>query len=515
MNQIPIYLTGGLYFLVSSALFLYGLHCLAMLTLGWFMRKSEFCPQTRHWKSLPPVTVQIPIYNEMYVAERIINAVCSFDYPAELLHIQVLDDSTDETVDIASQAVHKQGLTGVNIEYIHRTDRKGYKAGALAYGTESAQGDFIAIFDADFVPPASYLREMIPYFQPDVAFVQARWGHINPNQSLLTRMQAVLLDAHFTLEQMARSRLGLGFNFNGTAGVWRKAALESAGGWQADTLTEDIDLSYRAFLSGWRAVYVNDIVVPAELPVSVQGFRRQQYRWARGSLECAFKLLPQIWRSPQSWPYKLAATFHLTGYSIHFYLLGLILLYPLLLHFEADAPGLIKLFNIAYVFAFTAIFPPIFFTLGQIRSGQKVQGQFWRILFITSAGAGLMVNTLSALIEIMLKRHVPFERTAKFGFGDQEAKSHPKKEWLKQNYHLTIDRMTFWELSLAMISYSTAVYAYLLNHWGITFYASVFGTGLFYLATLTIWQSWQLGRAKRNNKAAAQTKTVTTDIASD
>ena len=497
MDHLIVYLIAAIYLVVSASLFLYGLHCLTMLVLAWTVRHDRYKPQSKTWAEWPAVTVQIPIYNEMYVTERIINAVCQLDYPPEKLDIQVLDDSTDETAEIAHIIVQRQKQKGHNIEHIHRTDRTGYKAGALANGTKQAQGEFLAIFDADFVPQADYLYRMIPYFQDQIAFVQARWGHINPNTSLLTRMQAVLLDAHFTLEQKARSRIGLNFNFNGTAGIWRKEALIDAGGWQADTLTEDVDLSYRAFLAGWQAAYIDDIIVPAELPVSAQGFRRQQYRWARGSLECAAKLLPPIWRSSQSFSRKLAATFHLTGYTIHLLLLVLIILYPILLSLEAEMPGLIALFNLAYLFATTAIIPPIFFTIGQIRAGKTVRGQFFRILFITSAGAGLMVNTLSAAVEILLKRHAPFERTAKFGLDEQNQAPAQNKAWLKQNYHLGADRVAIWEMVLALIGYSTAIYALLLGHWGITFYAAVFGTGLFYMATLTFWQTWQLRRANK------------------
>ncbi|MEM8858273.1 MAG: glycosyltransferase, partial [Chloroflexota bacterium] len=254
-QSILIYLVASLYFLVSAGLFAYGLHCFSMLWLGLRKRKNEYAPSPIQVTDWPSVTVQIPIYNEMYVAERIIAAVSAFDYPADKLQIQVLDDSTDQTVGIVAQMVNQLRLDGLNIDHLHRTDRTGYKAGALKDAMGAATGEFLAIFDADFVPEPDYLKRMVPWFQPNVGFVQARWAHLNANHSILTKTQSIFIDAHFTLEQVARSRSGLFFNFNGTAGIWRREALEQAGGWSADTLTEDVDLSYRTMMAGWEAVY--------------------------------------------------------------------------------------------------------------------------------------------------------------------------------------------------------------------------------------------------------------------
>src|SRR6185295_19226684 len=224
----------------------------------------------------------LPIYNEMYVADRLIDAVCELDYPRELLEIQVLDDSTDETTEIAELAVRRHAARGFNIRYMHRVDRRGYKAGALEAGLRESTGPFIAIFDADFIPSSDFLRRTIPHFysDPAIGMVQARWGHINQDYSLLTKIQSILLDAHFVLEHGGRNRSGCFFNFNGTAGVWRREAIGSAGGWQHDTLTEDLDLSYRAQLAGWRFVFLPDVVSPAEVPVEMNSFKSQQHRWA-------------------------------------------------------------------------------------------------------------------------------------------------------------------------------------------------------------------------------------------
>jgi len=265
-------------------------------------------------KALPAVTIQLPIYNEMYVADRLIDAVCQIDYPRELLEIQVLDDSTDETQSVAEQAVRRNAARGVDITFIHRTDRSGYKAGALEAALKVAKGEFVAIFDADFIPTPDFLTRTVPFFtDPKVAMVQARWGHINQDYSLLTKIQSILLDGHFVLEHGARNRAGLFFNFNGTAGIWRRTAITDAGGWQHDTLTEDLDLSYRAQLRGWRFVFLPDLIAPAEVPVEMNSFKSQQHRWAKGSIQTCLKLLPRILQSDQPFKVKAEAFFHLSA----------------------------------------------------------------------------------------------------------------------------------------------------------------------------------------------------------
>jgi cellulose synthase/poly-beta-1,6-N-acetylglucosamine synthase-like glycosyltransferase len=270
-----------LYFFVLSILAIYGWHRYYLVYL--YMKHKDQAPAPPEPLAvLPPVTIQLPIYNEMYVADRLIDAVCEMDYPRDLLEIQVLDDSADETKDIAELAVRRHASRGFDITHLHRVDRRGYKAGALEAGLKVAHGKFIAIFDADFVPPKDFLRRTLPYLEqrPDVGMVQARWGHINHDYSLLTKIQSIMLDAHFVLEHGGRNRAGCFFNFNGTAGVWRRDAIEDAGGWQHDTLTEDLDLSYRAQLRGWKFVFLPDLVSPAEVPVEMNSFKSQQHRWA-------------------------------------------------------------------------------------------------------------------------------------------------------------------------------------------------------------------------------------------
>src|SRR5713226_522878 len=301
------------YFFVLSILAVYGWHRYYLVYL--YMRHKDSQPvEPAALNPLPPVTVQLPIYNEMYVADRLIHAVCQLDYPLELLEIQVLDDSTDETREIAELAVRRNAAHGVDIKYFHRDDRTGYKAGALEAGLKVARGTFVAIFDADFLPAHDFLHRLLPYFGNDrVGMVQARWGHINQDYSLLTKIQSILLDGHFVLEHGARNRAGVFFNFNGTAGIWRRTAIDDAGGWQHDTLTEDLDLSYRAQLRGWKFVFVSDVIAPAEVPVEMNAFKSQQHRWAKGSIQTCRKLLPKILQADLPFAVKAEAFFHLTA----------------------------------------------------------------------------------------------------------------------------------------------------------------------------------------------------------
>ena len=277
-------LTLATYFFVVIILAVYGWHRYYLVYV--YMRNRDKQPKaTTPLDPMPVVTIQLPLYNEMYVAERLIEAVCKIEYPRELLEIQVLDDSTDETCEVAELAVRRAAAQGIDIKYLRRTNRIGYKAGALEEGLKAARGEFVAIFDADFMPTADFLTRLMPHFvDPKVGMVQARWGHINQDYSLLTKIQSILLDGHFVLEHGGRNRAGHFFNFNGTAGVWRRAVIADAGGWQHDTLTEDLDLSYRAQLRGWKFVFVSDVIAPAEVPVEMNSFKSQQHRWAKGSI---------------------------------------------------------------------------------------------------------------------------------------------------------------------------------------------------------------------------------------
>src|SRR5215217_5832307 len=304
-----------LYFAILGTLAIYGAYRIKQVIDFW--RYKDFVPTPSAYFSeaeLPTITVQLPLFNELYVVDRLLNAVTAIDYPREKLEIQVLDDSTDETTRVAEAAVEKYAAQGFDIHYIHRADRTGFKAGALENGNKFAKGELLAIFDADFVPKPDCLRKLVDFFtDPMVGCAQMRWSHINGDYNLLTRIQTIMLDGHFVVEQTTRNRTGGFFNFNGTAGIWRRRAIEMSGGWQHDTLTEDTDLSFRAQLMGWKFIYLPHIVCPAELPVEMNSFKTQQSRWAKGLVQTAIKLLPRILRSDLPLKIKVEAFFHLTA----------------------------------------------------------------------------------------------------------------------------------------------------------------------------------------------------------
>jgi len=285
------------YVLCGVLLSLYGLNSL-MLTGIYLLRRRDISPEPLSPAEWPRVTVQLPIYNELHTAERLLTAVAGLDYPRDRLEIQALDDSTDATRELVTKVVERLRQQGVDIVHITRHDRAGFKAGALTMGLVQAKGELVAIFDADFLPPADFLKRLVPYFSDTaVGFIQTRWGHVNRDYSTLTQTEALGMDGHFVVEQTARNRAGLFINFNGTAGIWRRDCIDDAGGWTGDTLTEDLDLSYRAQLRGWRSTYLPGMVVPSELPPQIAAFKRQQARWAQGSIQTALKLIPPLLRS--------------------------------------------------------------------------------------------------------------------------------------------------------------------------------------------------------------------------
>lgn len=317
------------YVAVFLGLSIFGAHRLRILWLYWRHRKAE--PQvTSTFETLPRVTIQLPLFNEMHVVDQLLDAVSQIDYPQDLLQIQILDDSTDDTTQVCEDGASRLRARGFDVEYRHRDNRTGFKAGALEEAMPTAKGEFLLIFDADFLPPADLLQKMIHHFSDKkVGMVQARWGHINKRDSLLTRLQAMMLDGHLVLEQTARSRGGFFLNFNGTAGIWRKSTILDAGGWEHDTLTEDMDLSYRAQMKGWRFVYLKDILVPAELPPDMDGFKSQQHRWTKGSIQVCKKILGTVWRSEEPLSVKLEATAHLAANFAYLLMFGVvILMYP-------------------------------------------------------------------------------------------------------------------------------------------------------------------------------------------
>jgi cellulose synthase/poly-beta-1,6-N-acetylglucosamine synthase-like glycosyltransferase len=437
---------------------------------------------------LPTVTIQLPIYNEMYVADRLIDAVCQMDYPRELLEIQVLDDSTDETQSVAEQAVRRNAAKGVDVTYLHRTDRTGYKAGALDAGLRVAKGEYVAIFDADFIPSADFLKQTVPFFaEPKVAMVQARWGHINQDYSLLTKIQSILLDGHFVLEHGGRNRSGLFFNFNGTAGIWRREAIVDAGGWQHDTLTEDLDLSYRAQLRGWRFVFLPNLIAPAEVPVEMNSFKSQQHRWAKGSIQTCRKLLPTILRSNLPLRVKAEAFFHLTA---NFNYLLMCVLSVLM------APSMVIRFNMGW-YEMLLIDVPLFFAATASVANfymvcQRELHQDWitrvkYLPFLMSVGIGLAINNTKAVLEAMFNKQSEFARTPKYGV---EVRA---DEWIGKKYRQSEIVQPMIELSLGLYFTATVFYALATGIYGTLPFLVLFQIGFLYTGLLSLIQQFAGG----------------------
>src|SRR5919201_742110 len=437
-------LTLATYFFVLIILAVYGWHRYYLVYL--YMRHRGKDPRAAGpLASLPPVTIQLPLYNEMYVADRLIAAVCAIDYPRELLEIQVLDDSTDETCRIAEQAVRRFAAEGVDIKYYHRTNRRGYKAGALEEGMKVARGEFIAIFDADFIPTRDFLSRLMPHLSdPSVGMVQARWGHINQDSSLLTKIQSILLDGHFVLEHGGRNRSGRFFNFNGTAGIWRRVAIDDAGGWQHDTLTEDLDLSYRAQLRGWRFVFVSEVIAPAEVPVEMNGFKSQQHRWAKGSIQTCRKLLPTILRSNLPFGIKAEAFFHLTA-NFNYILMCLlsILMFPAMVIRYNMGWYEMLLIDIPLFFAATFSFCN-FYTVCQREIHKDWRARIKYVPFLMSVGIGLSINNTRAVVEALFRKDSEFARTPKYRI---EADA---DEWVGKKYRQSVAIQPLIELLLGL-----------------------------------------------------------------
>ncbi len=401
----------GSYLFLLGVLSLYALH-ITLLLLLYFRHRQDAPPPLPRMRDgeAPVVTVQLPVRNEGVMALRLLRAVAAFDWPRAALQIQVLDDSDDETTMLLAEAVRQLRREGVEIELLHRDRPWGFKAGAMAEAMPRARGSFIALFDADFLPPRDFLRRTVPYFlvDPRLAMVQTRWKHRNAGQNLITRVQAMLLDAHFAIEHVARNRSGLLINFNGTAGIWRKAAILDAGGWQADTLTEDLDLSYRAQVRGWRALYLGGITVSEELPPLLTDFQQQQYRWAKGSAQVFRKLARPILRSSSLTPFqKVMALFHLSGYFTQVLLLGLVvLLFPMVL-WMPTLPAVTNLFGLILSV------PPLLYLVAQIDLYRNWLRRLLVYPLTMLIGTGLAWGNSLAWFDGLLHRGGEFVRTPK------------------------------------------------------------------------------------------------------
>ncbi len=422
------------YFVVLIILAAYGSHRYWMVYVYYKHKNKKTAGPPAHFEDLPRVTVQLPIFNEQYVVDRLLDAVCRIDYPREKLDIQLLDDSTDETVEVARALVERYAALGHPVTYLHRDSREGFKAGALDEGLKVAKGEFVAIFDADFVPPSDFLMKCIHHFtDPKIGMVQTRWTHINRHYSFLTEVEAILLDGHFVLEHSARARTNVFFNFNGTAGMWRRTAIDEAGGWEHDTLTEDTDLSYRAQLKGWKFVYLPEVECPAELPVEMTAFNTQQARWAKGLIQVSKKILPRVLSSDVPRRVKVEAWYHLTAN----------LSYPLMIVLSVLLmPAMIIRFYQGW-FQMLYIDVPLFmastFSISSfyLVSQRELFPKTWpRVLlylpFLMALGIGLTITNTRAVLEALIGKQTAFARTPKYRVQTKGEKSVAAKKYRKR-----------------------------------------------------------------------------------
>jgi cellulose synthase/poly-beta-1,6-N-acetylglucosamine synthase-like glycosyltransferase len=478
----------AVYFTVSFALFFYGMHAYVMAFL--FRRAQRTVIPEPVPGELPVVTVQLPVYNERYVARRLIDAVVALEYPRELLEIQVLDDSTDDTRDHIASIVAGWREKGVDISHIHRSRRTGYKAGALAEGLTVARGDLVAIFDADFVPSPGFLRDTTPHFsEPGVGMVQTRWGHLNEDYSVLTRVQAVALDGHFIIEQMVRNRSGAFMNFNGTAGIWRKSCIVDAGNWQHDTLTEDLDLSYRAQLAGWKFVFLPHVVSPAELPAEVNGLKGQQFRWAKGSVQTARKILPGLLRGNHSLFHKFEAVIHLTNHGVYplLLLLGLLSL-PALIIFQRY-PQVEPIFAAATVLVVASFGHPWMYLLSQRQAGRGWMESIALVPAVLAGGMGIAINNTRAFVEGVIGHQSGFIRTPKYALLTRS------DSWRGKSYRVPLSPWAFAELGLALYAGITLVYALLHGNWLALPFLFLYFAGGVHIGWLSLAHAWSNSRS--------------------
>lgn len=487
-----------LYLVTLGVLALYGLHRSALLWSYLRHRRERTAPMSRFSEAdLPVVTIQLPMFNEMFVVERLIDAAARVDYPRDRLEIQVLDDSTDATSAIAQTKCDALREAGLDVTYLHRLNRSGYKAGALEAGMESAKGEFVLVFDADFIPEPSIVRELIHFFtDASVGMAQARWGHLNREHSVLTRCQAMLLDGHFVIEHAARHRSGRFFNFNGTAGMWRRAAITDAGGWQHDTITEDMDLSYRAQLAGWRFVYAPHVSAPAELPCDMNSFKGQQYRWAKGSVQTARKLLGRILRAPVGRKVKTEAFFHLTNNLAYVFLLVLAALQlpNMVVRREMEHPELLML-----------DLPLFLATCGSVAAFYVVAhhdlyGGSWKAIkqlpLMMALGIGLSINNGWAAVEGLFGRDVEFVRTPKRGNSTQSSSTRGYRgQWSRHNAI---------ELAFGLYCTATLIIAVATKSWASVPFLLLFCAGFTYVGFASLVEALRPAHPQSDSELTAQ-----------
>jgi cellulose synthase/poly-beta-1,6-N-acetylglucosamine synthase-like glycosyltransferase len=503
----------AIYIAILLAVALYGLHRYILVYLYVKYRNKIYTPKS-HFEVLPKVTVQLPMYNEDMVAERVIRATCQIDYPLDKLEIQVLDDSTDHSADIARQACETWAAKGYPIKYIHRSNRVGYKAGALADALPQATGEFIAIFDADFLPPRDILKNTIQYFADDkIGMVQVRWDHLNRDASMLTNCQAIFLDGHFVIEHTARNRSGRFMHFNGTAGVWRRKTIDDAGGWEHDTLTEDLDLSYRAQLRGWQFVYCPQFCAPAELPPEMLAYKQQAHRWTKGSMQCAIKLLYKILRSRHlSYRIKLEAFFHLSNTIVYpLMVLLTLMMYPAFFGYYHHINAPLKenvwgrfIFS-SSLFVLATCSASTFFVVAQKELFGKRGG--WRTVlylpFLMALGVGMGLNNAKAVFEAiwssLLGKPSEFVRTPKYGVTNSTQKWRSARVFTLKRLWLPILEVAFGSYMLMCIIISIW---YGFGYTTIPF-LMIFAGGYYYVGFSSFYVLWKMNREAEEEHAAS------------
>ncbi len=491
------------YFVVMIILAFYGIHRYQLVWLYFKNRKNAAKwsePPMRFGEGqLPFVTVQLPIFNEQFVIDRLIEAVCRLDYPRDRFEIQVLDDSTDETTVVAREIVERyaRGFAGMEpqpIVYLHRRNREGYKAGALDKGLDVARGEFVAIFDADFVPPPQWVMQVIHHFaEPEIGMVQTRWTHLNRNYSFLTQVEAILLDGHFVLEHGGRSRAGVFFNFNGTAGMWRRETISTAGGWQHDTLTEDTDLSYRAQLVGWKFKYLQDVECPAELPIEMTAFKTQQARWAKGLIQTGKKILPRVLKSDAPWHTKLEAWYHLTANISYPLMIVLsVLLMPAMI--IRSWQGYIQMLLIDFpLFIASTMSVSTFYMVSQ----KELYPRSWymSILYVpfvmALGGIGLTITNTKAVLEALFGVKSAFARTPKYSVKKKGERSQAKV------YRKRLGIVPWIEMAIGCYFAWTVYYAITTENYFTVPFLVLFVFGYWYTGLLSLLQ----GRFERSGDA--------------
>ncbi len=490
------------YFAVMILLSLYGMHRYTLVYLYYKYQKNYNPEPPRKFDELPTVTVQLPIFNEQFVIDRLIDAVCAMEYPREKLEIQVLDDSTDETQEVAAGIVARYAALGQPIVYIHRTNRHGFKAGALDAGLKVAKGELVAIFDSDFVPPTDWLMKVIHHFaEPEIGMVQTRWTHLNRDYSMLTQIEAILLDGHFALEQSARARTDDFFNFNGTAGMWRVKAISDGGGWQHDTLTEDTDLSYRSQMAGWKFKYLPDVECPAELPIEMTAFKTQQARWAKGLIQTSIKVLPVLFKANVPWRIKKEAVYHLTcNLSYPLMVVMTVLLIPAMVCRFYQGWFQMLLIDVPLFAASTFSIAVFYLASQRVLFPKTWKKTFLYLPFLMALGIGLTVTNTKAVMEAIFGIKSAFVRTPKYRVNKKGEKSKASK------YRKRLVLAPWIELALGTWFFLAILYTFANQNYFTAPFLILFVVGYWYTGLMSLLQGrferWRSGAPEPSEESS-------------